>query len=81
MRDEGMNAEEINKLMSIPDLKSTMEGKTTIYSTGEFGDMLEARQYKQQLANKVYLSAVVIEDDQEATLDLSVKKKWTDKRV
>ncbi len=63
MRDKGMNAEEINKLMSIPDLKSTMEGKTTIYSTGEFGDMLEARQYKQQLANKGYLSAVVMEDD------------------
>lgn len=63
MRDKGMKAEEINKLMSIPDLKSTLEGKTTIYSTGEFGDVLEARQYKQQLANKGYLSAVVLEDN------------------
>lgn len=63
MRDKGMKAEEINKLMSIPDLKSTLEGQTTIYSTGEFEDVIEARQYKQQLANKGYLSAVVLEDN------------------
>ena len=61
--DKGMKAEEINNLLSIPDLKSTLEGNTTIYSTGEFTDMLEARQYKQQLANKGYLSAVVMEDN------------------
>ena len=58
-----MKAEEINKLMSIPDLKSTLEGKTTIYSTGEFADVLDAREYKQKLANKGYLSAVVMEDN------------------
>ena len=40
-----------------------MKGKTTIYSTGEFTDVLDARQYKQQLANKGYLSAVVMEDN------------------
>ena len=61
--DKGMKAEEINNLLSIPDLKSTLEGNTTIYSTGEFTDILEARQYKQQLANKGYLSAVVMEDN------------------
>ena len=63
MHDKGMKAEEINKLMSIPDLKSTLEGKTTIYSSGEFSDILDARQYKQQLANKGYLSALVMEDN------------------
>jgi hypothetical protein len=63
MHDKGMKAELINKLMSIPDLKSTIEGKTTIYTTGEYGDVLEARQYKQQLANKGYLNAFVLEDD------------------
>ena len=34
-----MKAEEINNLLSIPDLKSTL-GNTTIYS-GEFTDILE----------------------------------------
>ena len=63
MHDKGMKAEEINKLLSIPDLKSTLEGQTTIYSTGEFTDVLDARQYKQQLANKGYLGAVVMEDN------------------
>ena len=63
MHDKGIKAEEINKLMSIPDLKSTLEGTTTIYSTGEFTDLLDARQYKQQLANKGYIGAVVMEDN------------------
>ena len=63
MHDKRMKAEEINKLMSIPDLKSTLEGKTTIYSTGEFTDLLDARHYKQKLANKGYLGAVVMEDN------------------
>ena len=64
MHDGDMKAEEINKLLSIPDLKSTIEGQTIIYSTGEFSDLLDARQYKQQLANKGYLGAVVMEDNQ-----------------
>jgi hypothetical protein len=64
MHDKGMKAELINKLMSIPDLKSTIEGKTTIYTSGEFYDVLEARQYKQQLANKGYINAFVLEDNQ-----------------
>ena len=63
MHDKGMKAEEINKLLSTPDLKSTLEGQTTIYFTGEFADVLDARQYKQQLANKGYLGAIVMEDN------------------
>ncbi len=62
MHDKGMKADEINKLLSTPDLKSTIEGQTTIYFTGEFADVLDARQYKQKLANKGYLGAIVMED-------------------
>ena len=43
MHDGDMKAEEINKLLSIPDLKSTIEGQTIIYSTGEFSRFIRCK--------------------------------------
>ena len=50
--------------MSIINLKSTIENNHTVYYTGEFDDVLKARQKQKQLLNSGYDSVLVIEDDQ-----------------
>ncbi len=57
-----MKASEINKLMSIIDLKSTLEDGETVYTSGEFKDILEARQKQNQLLNSGYSNVYVLED-------------------
>lgn len=63
MYDKGMEAATINKLLSIGNLKSTIEGKVTIYTAGDFKDVLEARLHQQELMNKGYFNAFVLEDN------------------
>jgi hypothetical protein len=60
--EKKMKASEINKLMSIIDLKSTLENDNTVYTSGEYEDVLEARQKQNQLLNSGYESVSVIED-------------------
>ena len=61
---EGIEAAEINRLMSIINLKSTLENNYTVYYSGEFTDMLKARQKQKQLLNSGYNNVLVIEDTQ-----------------
>jgi hypothetical protein len=61
---EGIEAAEINRLMSIINIKSTLEGDYTVYYTGEFEDVLKARQKQKQLLNSGYKDVYVIEDKQ-----------------
>ena len=61
---EGIEAAEINKLMSIANLKSTLENNHTEYYIGEFTDVLKARQKQKQLLNSGYNNVLVIEDAQ-----------------
>ena len=61
---EGIEAAEINRLMSIINLKSTLENNYTVYYTGEFTDVLKARQKQKQLLNSGYNNVLVIEDAQ-----------------
>ena len=50
--------------MSIINLKSTLENNHTVYYTGEFTDVLKARQKQKQLLNSGYNNVLVIEDAQ-----------------
>ena len=61
---EGIDAAEINRLMSIINIKSTLEGDYTVYYTSEFKDVLKARQKQKQLLNSGYKDVYVIEDNQ-----------------
>ena len=63
MAEKGMDAATINKLLSIGNLESTIEGKVTIYTAGDFEDVLEARLHQKELMSKGYLSAFVLEDN------------------
>ena len=62
MYDKGISAEKINNLLSITDLKSTLIQKTSVYFSGEFENMLEAREYNKQMVLKGYDKSVVMED-------------------
>ena len=62
MYDKGISAEKINNLLSISDLKSTLIQKTSVYFSGEFENMLEAREYNKQMVLKGYDKSVVMED-------------------
>ena len=61
---EGIEAKEINRLMSIIDLKSTLENNSTVYYSGEYDDVLKARQKQKQLINSGYSNILVVEDNQ-----------------
>ncbi len=61
---DGIEASEINKLMSIKNLKSTLSNDFTIYYLGEYKDVLQARQKQKQLINSGYENTMVIEDNQ-----------------
>ncbi|MDC3050476.1 outer membrane beta-barrel protein [Flavobacteriales bacterium] len=61
---DGIEASEINKLMSIKNLKSTLSNDFTIYYLGEYKDVLKARQKQKQLINSGYENTMVIEDNQ-----------------
>ena len=61
---DGIEASEINRLMSIKNLKSTLENNFTVYYLGEFKDVLIARQKQKQLINSGYMNVIVIEDNQ-----------------
>ena len=61
---EGIEASEINRLMSIKNLKSTLSNDFTIYYLGEYKDVLKARQKQKQLINSGYVNTMVIEDNQ-----------------
>lgn len=61
---KNLSASKINTLMSIIDLKSTKVGDEVLYSSGDFEDMLEARQKQNQLIISGYPNALVIEDIQ-----------------
>ena len=61
---EGIEASEINRLMSIKNLKSTLSNDFTIYYLGEYKDVLKARQKQKQLINSGYMNTMVIEDNQ-----------------
>ncbi len=61
---DGIEAAEINRLMSIKNLKSTLENNYAVYYAGEFTDVLKARQKQKQLLNSGYNNVLVIEDAQ-----------------
>ena len=61
---KNLSASQINKLMSIVDLKSTKLGDEVLYTSGEFDDMLKARQKQNQLIISGYPNALVLEDKQ-----------------
>ena len=61
---EGIEAAEINRLMSIINLKSTLENNSTVYYSGEYYDVLKARQKQKQLINSGYSNILVVEDNQ-----------------
>ncbi len=61
---DGIEASEINRLMSIKNLKSTLENNFTVYYLGEYKDVLKARQKQKQLINSGYMNVIVIEDNQ-----------------
>ncbi len=61
---DGIEASEINRLMSIKNLKSTLSNDFTIYYLGEYKDVLKARQKQKQLINSGYVNTMVIEDNQ-----------------
>jgi len=61
---KNLSASKINTLMSIIDLKSTKINDEVLYSSGEFTDVLEARQKQNQLIISGYPNALVIEDIQ-----------------
>ena len=61
---DGIEASEINRLMSIKNLKSTLSNDFTIYYLGEYKDVLKARQKQKQLINSGYENTMVIEDNQ-----------------
>ena len=50
---DGIEPSEINRLMSIKNLKSTIEDNFTVYYLGDFKDVLKARQKQKQLINSV----------------------------
>jgi len=60
----GMDVSEINRLMSIANIKSTLEGDYTVYYSGEYEDVLKARQRQKQLINSGYNNVFVVEDKQ-----------------
>ena len=60
----GMDAAEINRLMSINNIKSTIEGNYTVYYSGEYDDLLKANQRQMQLINSGYNNVMIIEDIQ-----------------
>ena len=62
--NKGIEAAEINRLMSIINIKSTLEGGYTVYYSGEFDDVLRARQKQKQLINSGYNDVYVVEDNQ-----------------
>ena len=53
---EGIDAAEINRLMSIINIKSTLEGDYTVYYTSEFKDVLMQGKSK----NNSYSTVVII---------------------
>ena len=61
---DGIEASEINRLMSIKNLKSTLSNDFTIYYLGKYKDVLKARQKQKQLINSGYVNTMVIEDNQ-----------------
>ena len=61
---DGIEPSEINRLMSIKNLKSTIEDNFTVYYLGDFKDVLKARQKQKQLINSGYKNVIVIEDNQ-----------------
>ena len=61
---DGIEPSEINRLMSIKNLKSTLENNFTVYYLGDFKDVLKARQKQKQLINSGYMNVIVIEDNQ-----------------
>ena len=61
---KNLSAGQINKLMSIVNLKSTKVDDEVLYTSGEYSDLLEARQKQNQLIISGYPKALVIEDKQ-----------------
>jgi hypothetical protein len=62
--NKSLDAGEINKLMSIIDIKSTKDNNDVIYFSGEYEDLLVARQKQNQLIISGYPNSLVIEDKQ-----------------
>ncbi len=60
----GINASEINRLMSISNLKSTRQNEYTVYYSGEFEDLLKANQRRMQLISSGYKDVSIVEDRQ-----------------
>ena len=61
---KGMDASEINRLMSISNIKSTIEGDYTSYYSGEYEDLMKANQRQKQLINSGYSNTYIVEDKQ-----------------
>ena len=61
---KGIDAAEINRLMSISNLKSTRENEETVYYSGEFEDLLKANQRRMQLISSGYSNISIVEDKQ-----------------
>lgn len=59
-----LNTNQINKLMSIINLKSTQLDDEIIYTSGEYFDVLEARMKQNQLIINGYPNSLVLEDIQ-----------------
>lgn len=60
----GIDAAEINRLMSISNLKSTRENEETVYYSGEYEDLLKANQRRMQLISSGYKNIYIVEDKQ-----------------
>ena len=61
---KGMDASEINRLISISNIKSTIEGDYTSYYSGEYEDLMKANQRQKQLINSGYSNTYIVEDKQ-----------------
>lgn len=61
---KGIDAAEINRLMSISNLKSTRENEATVYYSGEYEDLLKANQRRMQLISSGYSNISIVEDKQ-----------------
>ena len=62
--EKGIEASEINRLMSISNIKSTLEDNFTVYYSGEYDDILYANRKQKQLINSGYSNIELIEDIQ-----------------
>ena len=81
--DKGIKAAEINRLMSIVDLKSTIVDDQTYYTSGEYKDLLVAKQKLDQFIISGYTNSEILEDVQGdlRTIDSDEIKRIQNKRA